>query len=222
MDVALGGEGAPLVPIGDKLLFGEYDYCLNLGGYSNISYQRSNKRIAFDICPVNKIINLLANQAGKEMDKNGEMAKNGHIIPEFLKDLNSLDYYSQIPPKSLGDTWLQKEFIPVLEKFSNYPVNDRLRTCYEHIAMQIQQATHETKGKKILATGGGAHNIFLMQCVQKFNLNQFIIPEKKLTDFKEALIFAFMGLLRVEKQVNCLSSVTGARKNNIGGVISQI
>jgi anhydro-N-acetylmuramic acid kinase len=222
LDTALGGQGAPLVPIGDELLFNEFDYCLNLGGYSNISYRSNDQRIAYDICPVNKVLNFLAEKEGKEFDKDGEIGKKGEVIKELLHDMNELDYYYQKGPKSLGDEWLQKEFFEVLNRYSSLKNADMMRTVYEHVSVQIAKSTYPGKGKKILTTGGGALNQFLIDCIRKHNTNSIIIPDKKLIEFKESLIFAFMGALRYENLINCLASVTGARKDTSGGIIYHI
>jgi len=222
LDVALGGQGAPLVPIGDALLFPKYDYCLNLGGYSNISFDQQGKRIAFDICPVNKAINYLAHQAGKEMDKNGEMAAQGSVDGTLLDKLNKLDFYHAAPPKSLGDEWLNNHFLEVLKDASRLSLYDQLRTVYEHIAIQIQKASGQTTNGSILVTGGGALNRFLMDCIREKNTNRIVIPDNKLIEFKEALIFAFMGVLRSKGMTNCLASVTGASRDSSGGVIYEV
>ena len=219
-DVALGGQGAPLVPIGDELLFGDYDACLNLGGFSNISYRIENKRIAYDISPCNMALNTFANRAGLPYDKNGELAKNGSIIPELLKKLNDLDYYLQKPPKSLGKEWYDEVFSPVLTPFiSENNVADLSRTVVEHIAMQIVANVPET-AMTLLITGGGAHHTFLIQQLkhQRDSL-KIIVPNNLIVDYKEALIFAFLGLLRLEGEVNCLRSVTGAREDCCGGCV---
>ena len=219
-DVALGGQGAPLVPIGDELLFGEYDACLNLGGFSNISYLVDNKRIAYDIAPCNMVLNKLANLAGLPYDKDGQLSRNGKIIPELLQKLNNLDYYHQKPPKSLGKEWYDEVFSPVLIPFfSNYNVSDMLRTVVEHIAMQIVANVHET-AQTLLITGGGAHHSFLIEQIQnqRDTLN-IIVPDPLIIDYKEALIFAFLGLLRLNGEINCLSSVTGAREDCCGGCV---
>ncbi len=221
-DIALGGEGAPLVPIGDKLLFNEYSYCLNLGGYSNISYEKDKFRIAFDICPVNKIINYLAQKRGEDIDKDGETAKHGTINSQLLQSLNNLDFYKRISPKSLDDNWFNNIFLNVLSQFDNTGVQDLLRTVYEHIAIQIRNVTNHTDNKTILVTGGGAHNNFLIERISSINQNALILPDKTLIDYKEALIFAFMGLLRIENKPNCLSSVTGAKKDTSSGVIYNV
>jgi len=222
LDVALGGQGAPLVPIGDELLFHEYDCCLNLGGYGNISYKDKDGRRAFDTCPVNKPINLLAEQAGEEMDRDGLMARRGHVIHPLLESLNALEYYHAPPPKSLGDTWFDQTFMAVLDQWEDRPLYDRMRTVYEHIAIQVARSTHWLKSGRILATGGGAHNNFLMERLQQHNCLQLVKPADQLVDFKEALVFALMGALRSRRQVNCLATATGASGNSSGGVIYHI
>ena len=219
LDVALGGQGAPLVPIGDAYLFPEYDYCLNLGGYSNISFEQNGARMAFDICPVNKAINYLANQAGQDMDKDGRMAAQGNVNEALLENLNNLDFYHAPPPKSLGDVWLNNHFLKVLKDASRLSLKDQLRTVYEHIAIQIHESSRGTSDGTVLVTGGGAHNQFLMDCIRKRNNNRIFIPESRLVEFKEALIFAFMGVLRSKNRINCLASVTGASRDSSGGVI---
>lgn len=223
LDTALGGQGAPLVPIGDELLFGDYDFCLNLGGYSNISYKSYNKRIAYDICPVNKALSYLAEKEGREFDKNGEIGRKGKVNKALLEELNAMDFYQQTGPKSLGDDWLHNNFFNLLAKYSVDLENaDVMRTVYEHIAIQIANVTKHRWNKSILTTGGGAHNQFLIENIRNKNSNTLIIPDKKLIDFKESLIFAFMGVLRSENKINCLASVTGAKIDSSGGIIYHI
>lgn len=215
-DVKLGGQGAPLVPIGDALLFSEYDYCLNLGGFANISFQKENKRIAYDICAVNIVLNKYAQQLGFEYDDKGKIASSGTFLMALESDLRLLGYYKEKPPKSLGLEWVQKEIFPRLESSKRKP-EDLLRTFTDHIAWAI--AKELPKRAKVLVTGGGAFNEYLISKI-KFNKNvEIIIPSEKLINFKEALIFAFLGLLRIDNQVNCLKSVTGARKDHSSGVI---
>jgi len=219
LDVALNGQGAPLVPIGDELLFPDYDYCLNLGGFANISFKQDNKRIAFDICPVNIAINYFTSKYFNLLyDKNGNFAKKGKVNINLLEKLNSLSYYKLEYPKSLGREWFEKNFINVI---SNYKIDayDLLRTLYEHIAIQLSLVIENTKDKTILVTGGGAFNSFLIEILKNKTKANIIIPEENLINFKEALIFAFLGLLRFNKNINCLSSVTGAKKDNCGGII---
>jgi len=219
LDVALNGQGAPLVPVGDKLLFSNFEYCLNLGGFANISYDdKNNNRIAYDICPVNIIINNLTEKTGKKYDDKGNIAKKGNINNKLLKDLNNISFYKQLPPKSLSIEWLYKYFIPVLNNY-NISINDKLNTIYEHIAIQISIATSNYKEKNILVTGGGTFNTFLINRI-KANVNhKIIIPDKNIINYKEALIFAFLGVLRIRKEINCLSSVTGAKKNTCNGAV---
>ena len=219
-DVALGGQGAPLVPIGDELLFSEYDACLNLGGFSNISYRVDNKRIAYDISPCNMALNQLANLAGLPYDKDGQLSQSGQILPELLQKLNNLGYYHQKPPKSLGKEWYENAFYPILEPFlANNAISDVARTVVEHIAMQIVANVPET-AQTLLITGGGAHHHFLVQQIQnQREALKIVVPDNLIVDYKEALIFAFLGLLRLNGEVNCLRSVTGAREDCCGGCV---
>lgn len=216
-DVALGGQGAPLVPAGDELLFSDYDYCLNLGGFANISYRSGNKRVAYDICPVNIILNLLSQKNGKLFDKDGLEGSSGHKDENLLRELNEIKYYRMRSPKSLGREWVAREFIPVLEG-SDLPNADKMRTVYEHIAMQI--AAIPDPGKSILITGGGAHNKYLMKRICQYSKSNCFIPENELIDFKEAIIFAFLGVLRIRGEINCFASVTGAMRDSCCGVIN--
>lgn len=219
LDVALGGNGAPLVPIGDLNLFPEYDYCLNIGGFANISYSSGNKRIAYDICPANIIANLISQEKGMSFDRDGEMGKAGTLNNELLGKLNHLGYYKMPPPKSLGREWLEEKIIPVIQSF-NISTTDKLRTLYEHIAFQISGSL-KNEGD-ILITGGGAKNKFLIERISGLCVNKIDIPSTEIIDFKEALIFAFLGVLAYNNQTNCLSSVTGAKHDNIGGIFFRV
>jgi anhydro-N-acetylmuramic acid kinase len=216
-DIALGGQGAPLVPAGDEFLFSEYDYCLNLGGFANISFRSANHRIAFDICPVNIVLNLLAQRLGQLYDKNGITGSSGNIDNEMLNRLDQLDFYKFKHPKSLGREWLEREFIPVIDE-KDILANDKLRTVYEHIATQI--ASVPDQNKTVLITGGGAHNQFLIDLIKRYCKAECILPEDKTIDFKEAIIFAFLGLLRIRNEINCFASVTGASRDSCCGVIT--
>lgn len=221
LDVALGGQGAPLVPIGDELLFGQYDICLNLGGISNLSYRADGQRKAYDISPCNIVLNQLALQMGKAYDADGEIARNGHVDSALLEQFDQLDYYKQLGTKSLGREWINSEFFPILNS-SHLSVPDQMRTVCEHIAEQIANACNTTGGKNMLITGGGAHNTFLIDLIrQKFD-GQVIIPDDKTIDFKEAIIFAFLGFLRANGLPNCLASVTGAQRDSCGGALYNI
>jgi anhydro-N-acetylmuramic acid kinase len=215
-DVALGGQGAPLVPIGDMLLFSEFDYCLNLGGFANISYEKENRRLAFDNCPANFVLNHFAEKVGMPYDKGGELGRKGHINTELLEKLNQIPFYKSTAPKSLGREWVENEFFPILNQF-NISDSDKLRTAYEHIALQICNAV--SGNGKMLITGGGAFNSFLIERIKTLTTTEIVIPDKEIIDFKEAIIFAFLGVLRINNINNCLASVTGARKDSSGGVI---
>ena len=215
-DVALGGQGAPLVPIGDAVLFGEYDACLNLGGFSNISYAEGAKRLAYDISPVNYVLNHYAGKRGLAYDRDGLLARSGRIDRQLLEQLNALPFYTQSGPKSLGREWVESEVYPLIEAAA-LPVEDVLATFVEHVAMQI---AHHVRGGRVLVTGGGARNIFLIERMQACAPQVcYVVPDPLTIDFKEALIFALLGALYVMGQPNCLASVTGAAHDNIGGCL---
>jgi anhydro-N-acetylmuramic acid kinase len=219
-DVALGGQGAPLVPIGDRLLFGGFDYCLNIGGFANISYENAGHRIAFDIAPANTVLNMFAMQAGKPFDENGAMAAAGKIIAPLLERLNQISYYQSPPPKSLGREWLEHAFLPILADFKNQHMHDLLRTLTEHTAQQIARATtNHGSGTSMLITGGGALNRYLISRIETHTKVRSELPSIKEIQYKEALIFALLGVLRIRGEHNCLSSVTGAARDHCSGCI---
>ena len=217
-DVALGGQGAPLVPIGDELLFEEYEFCLNLGGIANVSFREAEERKAFDICPANMAFNHFTKERGYEYDLNGSMGRSGNVHPELLQLLNSLDFYKLKVPKSLGREWFEREFLPLIYSFQ-LPTEDILRTLYEHISDQLTEAVDDYPKGQILITGGGAHNVFLIELFSEKTKHKTIVPSQQIIDFKEAIIFAFLGVLRLRNEVNCLKSVTGADHDHSGGVI---
>lgn len=216
-DVLMGGNGAPLVPIGDEYLFPDYDACINLGGFSNISFTSENKRIAFDVCPVNIILNKLSRKLSQKFDENGDFARKGKIDDLLLKKLNSLDFYSQNFPKSLGIEWCNTHIFPL---FADEDPKDLLATFTEHIACQISEVINQFQLKKVLLTGGGTYNTFLVEKLQNKTNAELVIPEKDIIDFKEALIFAFMGVLRLNNEINVLSSATGSYKDHCSGIIA--
>ena len=220
LDIMLGGQGAPLVPIGDNLLFGEYDYCLNIGGFDNVSFREGDRRIAFDISPVNYVINRFTRHVlGLEMDRDGAIAAKGQVHQDLLDQLNALDYYAKPWPKSLGREWVEKNVFPLLDAAS-LGLEDTLRTYYEHCAVQLARVT--TPGKSLLVTGGGAYNKFLIERMRALSGCRIVIPEPAIIEYKEALIFAFLGVLYMADEVSCLSSVTGAERDNIGGMLFKI
>lgn len=219
LDVALGGQGAPLVPIGDRLLFGDYNSCLNLGGIANISFTKNGKRVAFDISPCNMILNHLSGKMGKAYDKDGMLAKTGKCSADLLKVLDELEYYKLPYPKSLGKEWFVDKFRPCFEK-SSCDVPELLATATEHIAEQIAKVLNDNALQSVLVTGGGAFNTFLIDTLRQKSDCRVEVADKLIVDYKEAMIFAFLGVLRMRGEANCLSSVTGARVDNCGGVVS--
>ena len=216
-DVLFGGQGAPLVPIGDLLLFPDYNACLNLGGFANGSMSKNRDVIAYDICAVNTVMNSLAEKKGMPFDKDGELAKNGTLIPELFSDLGALKFYKIDSPKSLGIEWVNSIISPLLAKFNDHKVENILHTYARHISFEISR--NFSKNQHVLVTGGGAKNLFLMSLLKTDCLATLFLPEEKLIDFKEALIFGFLGVLRSRNEVNCLSSVTGASVDHSSGYI---
>lgn len=219
-DVALGGQGAPLVPIGDGLLFSDYEVCLNLGGFANMSFMQSHRRIAYDISPANLLLNELANREGFDYDKNGDLARSGKIITPLLEKFNALDYYAEAPPKSLGREWLEEKIFPHLKGESN---SDLLATSVAHISDQIGKALNASSNfGKVLVTGGGVHNEYLIECISAKTKLKIEIPSLDIIDAKEALVFALLGKLRLEEKTNILASVTGANRDSCGGSVYRI
>lgn len=223
LDVQLGGQGAPLVPIGDRLLFSQVDFCINLGGISNISMEKNGQRIAFDTSPFNLLLNLEAKKLGKPYDEGGNWAREGEIHLPLFEILNALPFYAKQSAKSLGREEMENDFIPLLENSGISP-KDKLRTLVEHFAFQIAQVirTHTSKEKPtVLITGGGAYNYFFIERLDHFLGHRWVQFDagRDLIEFKEALIFAFLGVLRLREEVNCLASVTGAEKDCSGGTI---
>lgn len=217
-DVQLGGQGAPLVPIGDELLFSEYDYCLNLGGFSNVSFNENGNRIAFDISPVNTVLNFYANTLGFPYDDCGKIAKSGNVNQELLHKLNDLQFYALSYPKSLGMEFVNAEIFPLINSYS-IDVKDKLCTFVEHIAIQIANICSKPNAK-LFITGGGAYNCYLIDRLRNYlPTTEIVIPEDKTIQFKEALIFGLLGVLKLRNEINVLASVTGANKNHSSGVI---
>lgn len=221
LDVALHGQGAPLVPIGDRYLFGNYDYCLNLGGFANVSFENNGKRIAYDICPVNLVLNKLVAERGLSFDKNGILGRKGQVNCKLVEELNSLKYYKKSFPKSLGKEWVLENILPIVDATS-LSLEDKLASFYTHIGLQIANSLGSIGNKKVakvLVTGGGAYNEFLVECIRKNSGIELVIPNPQIIEFKEAIIFAFLGVLRIREQKNCLQSVTGADADSIGGCV---
>ncbi|GAA3576198.1 anhydro-N-acetylmuramic acid kinase [Snuella lapsa] len=217
-DVELRGQGAPLVPIGDKLLFSEYDFCLNLGGFANVSTEIEGKRIAYDICPVNIVLNKYVNRLGLEFDQGGQVAASGEVHEDLLKKLNALHFYKELAPKSLGLEWVSTNVYPLIDAFQ-IKEKDALRTFVEHITVQIASEVNKKSKSNVFITGGGAYNNFLIERLNRHTNHTVLIPSSDIVEFKEALIFGFLGVLKLRNEVNCLQSVTGASKNHSSGKI---
>lgn len=222
-DVAMGGQGAPLVPVGDELLFSEFDACLNLGGFANISTQDGNKRVAWDICAVNVVLNHYANNKGLAFDDRGALARSGKLHVPLLNDLALLAFYKELPPKSLGIEWVKGELMHILERYT-ISVEDVLHTYVCHIAEQIgitidRPRSNLGPAKNVLVTGGGAYNDLLIEKIKKNTKASISIPDDATVQYKEALIFAFLGILKWRGEVNVLKSVTGAKEDHSSGVV---
>ena len=217
-DVEKGGQGAPLVPIGDRHLFAEYPICLNIGGIANVSYETDGQRTAYDICMANQLLNYLAGKLGYDYDNNGNIAKQGKVNKELLDILNGNPYYRQEAPKSLGREFFENVQHKIVDE-SDLFVADLLATATEHIAIQIADATQHLDATKMLITGGGAKNKFLIDRISALSKHEIIIPDTLIVDYKEALIFAFLAALKMEGKINVLSSVTGASSDSSSGKI---
>jgi anhydro-N-acetylmuramic acid kinase len=218
LDVALGGQGAPLVPVGDRMLFGEYSACLNLGGIANVSYEDAGRRTAFDVCPANMLLNHLSQQLGQPYDNNGVLAAGGKVNGQLLDSLNRLPYYQLQGSKTLGREWFEENILPIVES-TGMSIPDLLRTSTEHIAYQVAHSLSGSAYGKMLVTGGGALNTYLVSRIRALTDFEVLIPNRQLVNFKEALIFAFLGILRWRNEINCLASVTGASRDSCSGVI---
>lgn len=215
-DVLLGGNGAPLVPIGDEHLFSNFEACLNLGGFSNISFKKNGKRSAFDISPLNIILNHFAEKLGKKFDDKGEFAKSGIVNDSILKQLNQLEFYKESQPKSLGYEFVQRDIFPLLKTDS---AQNLMATFTEHAAQQISEVLKNNNLKNVLVTGGGTYNTFLLEKINSKTETEIIVPSSKIIDFKEALIFGFMGVLKVRNENNVLASATGSLKDHCSGIL---
>lgn len=223
MDMAFGGQGAPIVPMGEKLLFPDHQYFLNIGGIANLSLHRDGEITAFDICAANRVLNMLANEKNKSYDEGGKMASSGKVVRELLNQLNQLDYYSLPSPKSLANSFGTDTIYSLIKSF-NLDIEDALCTYVEHIAIQIKDSfqTHFANGQQVMVTGGGAFNDFLISRISKYLKEisfEIYIPDDEVVVYKEALIMGLLGVLRWREQYTTISSVTGASRNSIGGAL---
>lgn len=223
MDVVKYGEGAPISGIGDQLLFSEFDMCVNLGGFANISTQVEGSPVAYDICPCNILLNRIAREFGKEYDENGEIANQGSIDYDLLSDLNSIDYYAQSYPKSLGREWINEHFWYRVRQ-SDASKEDRMKTLVDHIGQQIGQNIENLAADptttRVYVTGGGAFNTALIDHLKTHTDAEIIVPDAQVVDYKEALIFGLLAVLRVQNKTNILKSYTGAEQDSIGGELA--
>lgn len=218
-DVALGGQGAPLVPIGDRLLFSAYDGCLNLGGFANLTYNTPNRFVAFDVGGFNLIFNRLARHLDMAYDDQGRIARSGKLLVKLYTDLQILPYYTKPGPKSLGIEWLEKEVYPLLDYAleNEASIADIMHTYSYHITTQL--ANQLVTCKKLLCTGGGAYNTYALELLQRKTRVKLHIPPKEIVEFKESLVFGFLGVLRLLGQPNCYSSITGSSIDHSSGAI---
>tara|TARA_B100001105_G_scaffold229167_1_gene200617 strand:+ start:6680 stop:7744 length:1065 start_codon:yes stop_codon:yes gene_type:complete len=217
-DVKYKGQGAPLVPIGDLDLFSNYKFCLNLGGFSNVSIKDNNKIKAFDICPVNTVLNHYSKKMGYTFDQDGVLSKKGTVNLDLLNQLNQMSFYNKSGPKSLGIEFVKSKVIPLIDSHILNP-KDILRTYIEHISDQISKSIGSYFNDRILISGGGTYNNTLIDSIKTKVKSKVIVPDSQIIDYKEALIFAYMGLLKSKEKINCLKSVTGAIKDHSSGKI---
>lgn len=219
-DIALGGQGAPLVPIGDKLLFHQYDACINIGGIANVFIQKTN--CAYDICIANMALNYFAQKLNKPYDKDGKIAQSGKVNENLFQALNQLSFFRQKPPKSLNREYFENIYLPIIEKYS-LSEKDIMATLVEHIGFQISKSIQSSHIKSVLITGGGAFNSYLIKKISGYTKNKIIlVPDKQIVKYKEALIFALLGYLRINNQYGNIKEATGAKVNTICGEIVQI
>ncbi len=221
LDVVLGGEGAPLVGVADQYMFGEFDMCLNLGGFANISTNINGNRIAYDVCPCNIVLNRIAREFDKEYDEDGAIAERGNIDYDLLSDLNNIEYYEYEPPKSLGREWISSNFWQNVRS-SVAKKEDKMKTLVDHIAQQIGNniedlSSEDASGRRVLVTGGGAFNKTLISHLRSHTEAEIVVPDEMVVNYKEALAFALLGMLRVQNKINVLSIATGATSDTVSG-----
>ncbi len=228
-DIAIDGEGTPIAPAADRFLFSDYDFCMNIGGIANITCNANGKIIAFDIASANQVLNAMANILDLEYDKNGALAQQGEVNTEILAELATFDYFKNSYPKSIANAWIQTQIIPIYLAI-DCPIKDKLRTAVEHLAIQvrksiqqiIEQENFEKDDYQLIVSGGGALNSFLMETIQiaiQPLKVKIVIPSNEIIEYKEAVLMGLMGVLRIEERANCFSSVTGAKRDTVGGAV---
>lgn len=216
-DVALGGQGAPLVPLAERLLFPGREAFLNLGGIANLAVHRQGT-VGYDVGPCNQALDLLAREAGRPYDADGALARAGTVNDRLLAALEALPFYRQAPPRSLGREWFEAEMRPLID-VPGLPLVDRLRTVSEHVALRIAAELERHGVREVLVTGGGAHNTLLLERMRALSGAVLEVPGPLLVDFKEAYLFALLGLLRWRGEANAAASVTGAGRDSVGGAL---
>lgn len=223
MDVVKYGEGAPISGTGDRLLFGEFDMCLNLGGFANISGSVDGEAVAYDVCPCNILLNRIAREFGQEYDEDGKIAEQGGIDYDLLSDLNSIEYYDLPYPKSLGREWINEHFWFRVRQ-SDAGKEDRMKTLVDHIAQQvgnnIEKLAQDSATSRVYVTGGGAYNKVLIDHLRTHTDAEIVVPEPVVIEYKEALIFGLLAVLRVQNKTNILSSYTGAEMDSVAGELA--
>ncbi len=227
-DVSLGGQGAPLVPVADWLLFGDAAVCINLGGFANFSFERNGHRLAADVTVCNLLLNRLASTIGLPYDDGGRLAAMGQADVALLTELDALPYFQQPLPKSLGREWFESSVWPLFSRKLDVATDGKrcaeklLATAVAHIVQQLIDALPSDAHGQVLVTGGGAFNSFLMEGFRQNLPHGLCVAEtsNQLIEYKEALAFALLGALRLREEVNVLSSVTGASRDSCSGVIA--
>jgi anhydro-N-acetylmuramic acid kinase len=234
-DIALGGQGAPLVPIFDAefLHSDEQDtISINIGGMANLTIipkEGTQPIMAFDTGPGNILIDLSMRRFfGKQFDENGSFAKDGKVLDRLWKNLCEIEFITQNPPKSTGREVFNATFLQdILEvSFVNtFPGEDIVRTITEFTAWSIAENIRlfGNPNSRIIVTGGGANNATLMNRLhQELSSAQFMIPDDFgfNGDIKEALCFAYLGWRSLGGLTGNIPSVTGAQKAIVLGSVS--
>lgn len=227
-DMAVGGQGAPVAPIVEQILFPEFDFYINLGGIANVSFHSDQEVISWDSVPCNQILNHYASQKGLPYDDGGSLAESGKVDKGLKEAWMSLPYFGRSYPKSMDNTWVKNHFLAGASSF-DVSIEDALATmvdvCVSQIQGDIKDHVGDTGGqhlRKCLITGGGAHNTYLVSQLSEVLTHddiEVIKPKDEIVDYKEAILMALMGFLRIEGISNTISSVTGARTNTIGGAV---
>ncbi|MGB3511917.1 MAG: anhydro-N-acetylmuramic acid kinase [Microcoleaceae cyanobacterium] len=242
-DIAVGGQGAPLVPCVDIHLLShpEYSRCVqNLGGIGNVAYMKSQNAVdlqktilGWDTGPSNTLLDLAVqhfSQGSKTYDKNGEWAANGKPCQELVENWLKQDFFQQQPPKSTGRELFGKDYLfNCLSDAENYNLSaaDILATITELTAASINHSYRKflpNLPDQILLCGGGSHNLYLKERIQKLLAPIPVLTTSELgvdVDFKEAIAFAVLAYWRSLEIPSNLPEVTGAKVEVMLGEIHQ-